>query len=94
MIAIPLLASHPDIVKNPVKVRIFLIEDLFKKKKLLDEITITKNAWNTYEYPIPDELKKKLILLIKVSRTWNPQKTLGTPDPRDLGIAVGEIEFF
>ena len=94
VIAIPLLASHPDILKNPVKVRIFLIEDLFKRKSLLDEITITKSIWNTYEFSIPEEMNNKLILLIKVSRTWNPQKTLGTPDPRNLGVAVGKIEFF
>ena len=91
---IPLLVSHPDIEKKPVKIHIFLIEDLFKKKKLLDEITVTKSVWNTYKYSIPEELNKELILLIKVSRTWSPQKFFGTPDPRNLGVAVGKIEFF
>jgi len=32
-------------------------------------------------------------LLIKVSRTWRPLKVLGTPDPRNLGVAVGKITF-
>ena len=77
-----------------MKIHIFLIEDLFKKKKLLDEITVTKSVWNTYKYSIPEELNKELILLIKVSRTWSPQKFFGTPDPRNLGVAVGKIEFF
>ena len=45
------------------------------------------------EYSIPQEVNQEAILLLKVSRTWNPQKTLGTPDPRNLGVAIGEIRF-
>jgi hypothetical protein len=90
---IPILASHPDIDVYPVKVRIFIIKDLFREMILLDELTIRERLWKTYEYSIPDELDKDIILLFKVSRTWNPLKTLGTPDPRNLGIALEEIEF-
>jgi len=93
VIAIPLLAAHPDIDKNPVKVRIFLIKDFFKKKKLLDEITVTQSVWKTYEYHLPEEVGQEVIILVKVSRTWNPFKILGTPDPRNLGVALGKIEF-
>jgi len=90
---IPILASHPDIDIKPVKVRIFLIKDLFKEKILLDEITICEGIWRTYEYSIPDEIGEDIILLFKIDRTWNPLKTTGIPDPRNLGIAVGEIQF-
>jgi len=93
VIEIPLLASHPDIRKNPVKVKIYLIKDFFKKKKLLDEIILTESIWKTYEYDIPEEVNQEVILLIKVSRTWNPQKVLDVPDPRNLGVAVGKIQF-
>jgi hypothetical protein len=93
VIEIPLLASHPDIERNPVRVKIYLVKDFFRHKKLLDEITLTKSVWNTYEYSIPQEVGQEVILLIKVSRTWNPLKTFGTPDPRNLGVAVGKIEF-
>jgi len=93
VIEVPLLASHPDIQKNPVKVKIFLIKDFFKQKKLLDEIILTKSIWKIYEYYIPEEVNKEVILLFIVSRTWNPLKTLGTPDPRNLGVAVGKIGF-
>jgi len=93
VIEIPLLASHPDIMKHPVKVKIFLVKGLFKQKKLLDEITLNQSMWKTYEYSIPEEVNQEAILLLKVSRTWNPQKTLGTPDPRNLGVAIGEIRF-
>lgn len=93
VIEIPMLASHPDIEKNPLRVKIYLIKDFFKEKRLLDEVILTENLWKTYEYYIPEEVNRQAILLFKVSRTWNPLKTLGTPDPRNLGIAVGEINF-
>lgn len=93
VIQIPLLASHPDIERDPVKVKIYLIKDFFKQKILLDECVLTKSVWNTYEYLIPQDINKEVILLFKISRTWNPQKALGAPDPRNLGIAVGEIKF-
>ena len=93
MIAIPLLASHPDIQEKPVKVKIYLIKEFFKQKKLLGEVTLTKSVWTTCEYSIPAEVGNEVILLLKVNRTWNALKTLGTPDPRNLGAAVGRIEF-
>jgi len=93
VIEIPILASHPDIEKNPVKIKIYLIKDFFKQKRLLDEVILTQSAWNTYEYHIPEEINQEVILLVKVSRTWNPLKTLGTPDPRNLGVAIGNIKF-
>jgi hypothetical protein len=40
-----------------------------------------------------EEVGEEVILLFKVSRTWNPLKVQGTPDPRNLGVAVGQIEF-
>lgn len=93
VIEIPLLASHPDIRKNPIEVKIYLIKDFFKQKKLLDEIVLNHSAWKIYEYHIPEEVNQEVILLVKVSRTWNPLKALGTPDPRNLGVAIGKIKF-
>lgn len=93
VIKIPLLASHLDIRRNPVKVRIYLVKDFFKKKELLGELTLTESIWQTYEYSIPEEVGQEIILLLKVSRTWNPLQTRGVPDPRNLGVAIGKIEF-
>ncbi len=93
VIEIPLLASHPDIRKNPVKVKIYLIKDFFKQKELLGEIILSKSIWKTYEYYIPEEVDQEVILLVKVSRTWNPLRAFGTSDPRNLGVAVGKIGF-
>jgi len=93
LVQIPLLAAHPDIQKNPVKVEIYLVKDFFKKKRLLAGLTLSQSAWKTYECSLPDEAGQEVILLFKVSRTWNPLKTTGAHDPRNLGVAVGEITF-
>jgi len=93
IIEIPLTTAHPDIQQTPVKVKIYLVKEFFKHKKLLDELTLSKNIWNTYEYDVSQDVGEEVILLVKVNRTWNPLKTFGTPDPRNLGVALGKIEF-
>jgi len=92
-IEIPIMASHPDIKKNPVKVKIYLIKEFFKEKNLLDEIVLRESSWITCTYNIPEEVNNQVILLFRVSRTWNPWKISGASDLRNLGIAVGEINF-
>ena len=92
-IEIPLLASHPDIRRNPVKVQVYLVKDLFRSKTFLGEVKIRESAWTTFKSSLQEELGRKAILLVKVSRTWNPGKTLKIPDPRDIGVAVGKIRF-
>jgi O-antigen ligase len=93
ILVLPLHASHPDIQKKPVRIKIYLVKDFFKHKRLLKEMTLTQNNWQDVFLPVPEEVGQEVILLIKVSRTWNPLKTFGTPDPRNLGVAVGKIEF-
>jgi len=91
-IVIPIHAAHPNIGKDPVKVKIFLIKDFFKQKVKLGEIILTDTDWQTYVFDVSEEVDKEVILLMEVSRTWIPIKIKGTPDPRNLGVAVGEIK--
>lgn len=51
------------------------------------------DTWRTVRLSLPEETGRDVTLLFEVSRTWNPLKTLGAPDPRDLGVAVGKIGF-
>ena len=89
-----ILASHPDIEENPVHVEFLIIKDFFEKKINLGHISIRDNNWNTYSFKIPQGLlNDQIIMIIKTDRTWQPQKELGTPDPRKLGIAVRDIKF-
>ena len=90
---ISLHASHPDIERNPVKVKILLVKDFFKEKKALDQIILREGGWNSFIYHVQEEVNKEVLLLIQVSRTWNPLKSRGIPDSRDLGVALGKIQF-
>jgi hypothetical protein len=93
ILVVPIHAANPDIVKRPIKIQFVLVKELFQHKRFLEEITIVNNDWKNVELPVAEDLGQDAILLIKVNRTWNPQKVLGVPDPRNLGVAVGKIEF-
>jgi len=93
IISIPLHASHPNIHIKPVIVKVFMVKDFFREKILLDKIVLDNTGWKTYDYEIPDGIEEEVLLLFKVSRTWNPWRMSGAPDIRNLGIAVGKIIF-
>jgi hypothetical protein len=93
MLHLPLLASHPGIESNPVKVKIYIIQELFSSKTLLGEKVISDNTWQSFTFPVEEFMGKEVILLVKTNRTWNPYKVKGDPDPRDLGVAMGTICF-
>jgi hypothetical protein len=93
VVEISLHAAHPDIRRRPVRVTIELVTDFFKTKKVLGEITLRSEEWGTYRFSVADAVGQEAILLLKVSRTWNPLQVTGAPDPRDLGVAVGPIRF-
>ncbi len=93
VMVIPLLASHPDIAAHPVKVKIELTDDFFRTKKLLAEVVLKTSEWTEHAFAVPKEVNKQVILLLKISRTWNPHKMTGAHDSRDLGVALGKIEF-
>jgi O-antigen ligase len=88
---IPLLASHPDVRENPVQVRVYRVVGFFRGKELLGGVTLRDSDWTTGRFSLPGEAGHDIIVLLEVSRTWNPLKTLGVPDPRNLGVAVGKI---
>ena len=90
-LSVPIHASHPDIAKKPITVQFFLVKDLFKSKRLLKEITIGNNEWRNIDLSVADEKSDATILLLKINRTWNPQKVSGVTDPRNLGVAVGKV---
>ena len=90
---IPLHASHPDIGTEPVLVRIYRVTGFFEGRSLLTEARLKDNSWSPVRVMLPDDTGRDVVLLIEVSRTWNPGRALGVPDPRNLGVAVGAIRF-
>jgi len=91
-ISIPLLASHPDISIQPVRVKIFVAADLATKPKLIQEIILMECRWKTIELSTPDGIRGSALLLFEVDRTWNPLKEGVSTDSRNLGIALGIIK--
>lgn len=85
-------AGHPDLARTPVKVRIYLVKDLFRSQRFLREITIGDGEWRKVDLALAEETSATAILLLKIDRTWNPQKETGAPDPRNLGVAVKKAE--
>lgn len=93
LLVIPILASNPDIEINPVRVKIYLTENLMTDKNLLDEIILDNNVWQDFRYDLSKKYGKKALLVFEVSRTWQPSIEIGTKDTRHLGIAIGEVNF-
>lgn len=91
VLRLPLQAAHPDISERPVTVRIYLVQGLFESKRLLRTVTIADNDWRTVDLPVAEENGEKGIIFLEVDRTWNPEKTVGARDARNLGVAVGKI---
>jgi len=87
---IPLLASHPDIEKNPVTVKISSCDPVFRSPKRLQEIVLRENRWFDFEQDLSSFKGDKIHLLIKAERTWQPFMPSGMPDPRHLGITLGD----
>jgi hypothetical protein len=91
-LVVPVHASHPDIAARPVRVRISLRPDVFRAGPVLKVLVLETWEWRDVELPIPAaDVGKRRILFFEVDRTWNPSKTTGAPDSRDLGLAVGPV---
>jgi len=89
-LVIPLLASHPDIEKNPVTVRISSSDPVFRSSKKLQEIVLRENRWVDFEQDLSSFSGDKIHLLFEAERTWQPLRHSGVPDPRYLGVALGD----
>jgi O-antigen ligase len=91
-IVVPLLASHPDIRKRPVRVRIYITTDLRTKPKLVKELKLSENRWEKVNLDVLAYVAKQVLLIFETDRTWNPHKAGVSPDPRNLGLAIGKID--
>jgi hypothetical protein len=91
-VRVSLLASHRNIARSPVHVRVFFTDDFFRHRLPMGEIVLRDNVWQEAAFSLPGSGREEGILLFEVSRTWNPGRSSGAPDARDLGVAVGRIE--
>jgi hypothetical protein len=91
VLSLPIRSGHPDIAQDPITVRFFLVQGLFRSKRPLKEITIADNDWRNIELDVGGEIGREAILLLKIDRTWNSHEATGAPDSRNLGVAVGPV---
>jgi O-antigen ligase len=90
---IPIRASHPDLEKVPVNVKIYSANHYFMKQKLLREIELTDTSWVLLEFLASELGENNVYLVFETDRTWQPLQTLGVPDPRWLAIGLGKISY-
>ncbi len=91
-VVLPVLASHPDLEKHPVRVRLYLADRNYRKKACLKEIILSKREWQEVALDTTEYLGKRVHLMVETNRAWLPSK-LGIPDARKLAVALGEEWF-
>jgi len=82
-----LKAKNPDLLTNPLFVKIYIDNSYIKKFKLSDY------NWHKYTLKLPPSNRTAITFTVIPSRTWNPKKWGISDDDRDLGVMVGNIEF-
>lgn len=92
-LVIPLHVSHPDIHQKPVEVKLALLDSSLRYHRFLGKIDFNDHNWLEAEFDLTEEMGTHKILLIKVSRTWNPYRLAKIQDLRNLGVAVGRPYF-
>jgi O-antigen ligase len=90
---IPVMASHPDIAKKPVRVNVYSADPYFKKEELVTEIILENSVWQDVEFDTSILPKGKIHLILETDRTWQPSKHLGIPDSRSLAVKIGKVWF-
>jgi len=91
-ITLSLLASHPDIQIRPVRVKILIAPDLATKPIVLRDLLLKESRWEKIVLTAPAAIRGPALLLFETDRTWNPRKSGVSADPRDLGLAIGNLK--
>lgn len=75
-VVLSLVASHPDIEKKPVVLKIYLADAWFKKKKIVSEVEIKDKGWNEIEIDLSVLTKeKKSVEINRGERKGKPENT-------------------
>jgi len=90
---IPVRASHPDVERIPVQVKIYSANQYFMKQELLKEVELKDTSWIDLELLASELRENNMYLIFETDRVWQPLKSLGVPDPRWLAISIGKIRF-
>jgi hypothetical protein len=91
VMTVPVKASHPDIGKKPVRVRVYSADRYFRKGALVKELVLKESRWVNFWHRPSSSSEDLVRLIFEADRAWQPLKDLGAPDPRWLGMGLGMI---
>jgi len=86
-VILPLLASHPDIEKNPVKVKVYLGDDWFRKKWELYSLELKNKEWQFIEIPLED-LKMSSTRVSSNFKNFSSQKFFEQSQPQRINLLL------
>jgi hypothetical protein len=69
-------------------VRIYRANRHFRKSELINTIVLKDASWTRFPIELPDVGDGTVYLVIEPERTWNPRRSIGATDDRDLGVSV------
>src|SRR5262249_15210248 len=83
---VPVLPNS-SIIKNPIQA------EFYGDHTLLKRFSLTQLKWQMAELSLPKNVNPAGVLTVHVSRTWNAKTNGVSNDSRDLGIAIGEMQW-
>lgn len=69
-------------------VRIYRANRHFRKSELAGTIVLKDASWTRFPIELADVGDGTVYFVIETERTWNPRRSLGATDDRNLGVAV------
>ena len=54
-------------------------------------LAMPPGEWQELSFPVPAEAEKRLLIMFKWDDPWIPHDVLGSPDTREIGVAIQKI---
>lgn len=87
ILSLSLFCGHPDVKNSPVKVDIWIGDDLVK------QVIFYENRWEDVKLFVSDRAGSEIKLKIRVDRTFVPKHFGINNDERNLGVAITNLEW-
>ncbi|OGD27023.1 MAG: hypothetical protein A2Y56_10280 [Candidatus Aminicenantes bacterium RBG_13_63_10] len=92
-VVLPVLASHPDLERKPVTLKVFAATRDFRKLSLIREVVLRTRSWGEVSWRRTRGEGSESYILLETDRAWLPKRAIGADDSRSLAVAVGVAWF-
>lgn len=92
-LVVPLGIAHPQVGRQPVRVRISLADRFFNPKALIKEVMFEQKGWQDVLLEVPPAERETVHLVIETDRVWQPRKSGISADPRSLAVELSRPWF-